>query len=756
MLSGKFENCYGIKELDLTKGLLSDCSKAIIYAPNGVMKTSLAKVFEDIAQGKPSKDRIYECITSYSIKHREKEYTFVSTSPNSGIEKSDFIYVINTFTDKFEFTNAAVGPLLADAETRAEYDRVTSEFSGQITQIKKRLSKETGLPQDSLEKTIKDDFGLPLATDWIDIFEAIRESGSNLQIYEFWSAIRYTDIFNDKAIAVYSSPEFQSSINAYLESLNNILQTSSVLTSEFTDRSAEDLGKSLKNNDIFKASHTIHLRDGCTIISDLGDWNALVRKEVEKIYKEPKLKAEFEKLGNLLKKNVELNRLRDLLRNYREIIPLLRDIRALKINAWVYLFNHLDLTFEEYATNILDFAEEVKALYQKASAQSDRWKEVVDEFNRRFRVPFTIQIENKANVLLRDETAHISFHYYSDERKKDALSKSELMESLSTGEKRALYLLYILFDLEKLRQEASQGHDNYLIIADDVADSFDYKNKYAIIEYLNDLSSTNNIDLLILTHNFDFFRTVFSRLGVVRENRLIAQRNHDGRIQISKFKYGDDFFKKNIIEKFKSKKCCEDEKKKLLISSITFYRNLCEYYEVKEDVEIYAKLTSFLHIKSNPIITESATIETLITTLEPLTNSLSVDNSNENYLTSVHRLANQICSSNIEEVDLENKIVVTIATRLGAESFLKEVLISNLGNCPDQTSNQTRKWFDKSKPFLTSEQIRILDEVNLITPECIHLNSFMYEPLIDLSDWTLKELYTDVITKLTSNASEIR
>ncbi|MGB4595464.1 MAG: hypothetical protein WBI14_06120 [Anaerolineaceae bacterium] len=753
MLSGKFENCYGIKELDLRIDFLPDCSKAIIYAPNGVMKTSLAKVFEDIAKGKPSKDRIFECVTSYSIKHREKEYNFDSTTPNSGIEKSDFIYVINTFTDNFEFTNAAVGPLLADAETRAEYDRVTAEFNGQLTQIKKRLSKETGIPQDLLEKTIKNDFGLPLATDWTDIFETIRESRQNLQIYDFWNAIRYSDIFNDKVIAVYSSPEFQSSINAYIESLNNILQTSSVLTSEFTDRSAEDLGKSLKNNDIFKASHTIHLRDGCTIISDISDWNALVKKEVEKIYQEPKLKAEFEKLGNLLKKNVEHNRLRDLLCNHQEIVPLLRDIQALKINAWVYLFTHLDLTFEEYATNILEYAEEVKGLYQKASTQSERWKEVVDEFNRRFRVPFTIQIENKANVSLRDETAHISFHYSSDERKKDALTKTELMDSLSTGEKRALYLLYILFDLEKLRQEAPQGNDYYLIIADDVADSFDYKNKYAIIEYLNDLSTTKNIDLLILTHNFDFFRTVFSRLGVYRQNRLIAQRNDDGRIQISTFKYGDDFFKKNIVEKFNNKKSCEDEKKKLLISSITFYRNLCEYYEVKEDAEIYEKLTSFLHIKSNPITTESATIETLVRTLEPFTNSLSVENSNENYLTSVHRIAANICSINIEEVDLVNKIVVTIATRLGAESFLRKVLIANQGNCPDQTSNQTRNWFDTSKPFLTKEQIRIIDEVNLFTPECIHLNSFMYEPLIDLSDWTLKKLYNDVITKLTNNVS---
>ena len=42
------ENCYGIKQLDTT--LDFSTTKAIaIYAPNGSMKTSLAKTFHDIA-----------------------------------------------------------------------------------------------------------------------------------------------------------------------------------------------------------------------------------------------------------------------------------------------------------------------------------------------------------------------------------------------------------------------------------------------------------------------------------------------------------------------------------------------------------------------------------------------------------------------------------------------------------------------------------------------------------------------------------
>ena len=37
----------------------------------------------------------------------------------------------------------------------------------------------------------------------------------------------------------------------------------------------------------------------------------------------------------------------------------------------------------------------------------------------------------------------------------------------------------------------------------------------------------------------------------------------------------------------------------------------------------------------------------------------------------------------------------------------------------------------------------VLQRVVLMTPENIHLNSFMYEPILDMSDKHLRSLYTD-------------
>ncbi|URW80901.1 hypothetical protein [Xiashengella succiniciproducens] len=42
------------------------------------------------------------------------------------------------------------------------------------------------------------------------------------------------------------------------------------------------------------------------------------------------------------------------------------------------------------------------------------------------------------------------------------------------------------------------------------------------------------------------------------------------------------------------------------------------------------------------------------------------------------------------------------------------------------------------------ENIEILKRVNLITPENIHINSFMYEPILDMGDFELRDLYEAV------------
>ena len=71
------------------------------------------------------------------------------------------------------------------------------------------------------------------------------------------------------------------------------------------------------------------------------------------------------------------------------------------------------------------------------------------------------------------------------------IGRDELLNVLCTGEQRALYMLNIIFEIRAREKENYQT----ILVLDDIADSFDYKNKFAIIEYLKEIVSTNNYTL---------------------------------------------------------------------------------------------------------------------------------------------------------------------------------------------------------------------------------------------------------------------
>ena len=115
-----------------------------------------------------------------------------------------------------------------------------------------------------------------------------------------------------------------------------------------------------------------------------------------------------------------------------------------------------------------------------------------------------------------------------------------------------------------------------LLILDDISESFDYRNKYAIIEYIKDIANyelpngKKQFKILLLTHNFDFYRTVSSRLIQTRKNEFIAYSSN-GNICLENGQYTG-----NVFSYFK-KKLSSKNKFKFAVASIPFVRNLIEY-----------------------------------------------------------------------------------------------------------------------------------------------------------------------------------
>src|SRR5690606_22637244 len=104
-----------------------------------------------------------------------------------------------------------------------------------------------------------------------------------------------------------------------------------------------------------------------------------------------------------------------------------------------------------------------------------------------------------------------------------------------------------------------------------------------------------------------------------------------------------------------------------------------------------------------------------------------------------------IASITADTAALEDKVTLSIAIRLKAE----EVMISKINDEPfwhGITRNQTITLINRFKADFPTEKdsIRLFEQVNLMTPENIHLNSFMYEPILDLSAQHLKRLFNKI------------
>lgn len=124
-----------------------------------------------------------------------------------------------------------------------------------------------------------------------------------------------------------------------------------------------------------------------------------------------------------------------------------------------------------------------------------------------------------------------------------------------------------------------------------------------------------------------------------------------------------------------------------------------------------------------------------------------------------------ICDTlTISDTHLENKIVLAMAIRHIAEEFMKRKIQEYEGTITwrgetrekevgssirfletlSSKKNQTRELLNGYKQFGDDAKIKMLEKVNIMTPENIHLNSFMYEPILDMDVNELISLYHDI------------
>lgn len=713
----KFDNCYGIKSLShafdfSVKKVFS------IYAPNGTMKTSFAKTCKDYSANKTTSDIIFpERVTIREIKNELD----IDISAQQ-------IFVIEPYLEKYK--SDKLSTLLVNRALKDRYEEILEAIDKEKNNLISKLKQLSGLTSrgNPIENELSKVFG---NKSFFDILLDLENFVAENTEHKF-SAITYNKIFEEKVVAFLNTKDFKKQIQEYIERYNTLIESSKYLKKGFNHSNVSEIQKNLKSNGSFEAQHSVNLFNGTSndIITSEVDLQEIISKEMETVLSDADIQKKFNDIDSKLS-NAQLREFREYLFDNKDILPELSNLEKFKKDIWTsYFIDQKDLfnnLIEEYKKG----REEIEAIIIHAKAEATDWKDVINIFNKRFSVPFKLEMRNQDDVILKSETPNLNFIFSDDDalHQEKNIEESELMKVLSQGERRALYILHIIFEV-RARKNANQ---ETIFIVDDIADSFDYKNKYAIIEYLKEISEEPLFYQIILTHNFDFHRTITSRLNMGRNNKLNTIRTTTG-INLVTEKYQNNpfsYWKENL-----------HTNSEMLIASIPFVRNIAEY---SGQDNIFSNLTSLLHFKSNTSTITIAALETNLKTILIDKATLSLASPENLVIDVIYNSANIILGTVNQNIDLENKIVLAIAIRLKAEEFMVAKINDNVF-WNGITTNQTYALIQRFKNDFTGEtaNIEILEQVNLMTPENIHLNSFMYEPILDMSNEHLKQLYQAV------------
>lgn len=650
-LNISLNNCFGIGELNHTFDLSKD-KTIMIYAPNGTMKTSLARTFLCLENNHNAADLIDET--------KESSYSF---SLDGEKLKSSQIYVYKTEDNQIE----------PNSISNLEEDNIKSFVSSSQEEA---LFKSILEPIDLILEDLNKKFNKLISFGKIDFHEEV------LKLYKYEGILaKYDSIYN----AIIESNGFDSSDCNFSGVYYNELLDKHGVSAKYINSHYNEL----INNTMQRKSVKVDGQRRWKRLCEIVDGNSYIRS----------------KIG---------------------------DFDSLRREFLLYFIKNENAIASEFYSLYEKKREELMDIISKVNKDTQLWNQVVSIFNSRFHVPYHLQIENKAAALLNQDFLRIKYLHSKGDGTIEYKSKEHFLNFVSTGEKRAYYLLVNLFEIEKRKK----SNKEQIIVIDDIVESFDYKNKYAVVEYLADLKECKNFILIILTHNFDFYRTTYSRLGV--KNIIIANRGNNGVITLEKGKYVRDILKNELIR--------NAHNTKNMIALIPFVRNIVEYTKGDNSSE-YKSLTSFLHMFKE---TKSLTISDLYSIIcsNILVNHNKMDAACGNYYDELNKEVNDVLSSE-DEISITNKILLSIIIRLKAEEFVRKSLPEQFINRIESEDRYTFLLFDEYKRAYPQDTKggSILTKVLMMTSENIHLNNFMFEPIIDLSLGHLKDLY-DEVTKI--------
>ena len=677
-LSLHIENCYGIKKIKKNFDFdLNNKEKKMyaIYAKNGTMKTSLLNSIKDYYQNNKNP----------KIKYKNNENYILN------IDKNNFEEVISirSIDNEYIFKNNIIN-LSQDRNSLDNLEKLEI-VNKEILKLIKQKMYEIGLT----DKTIKECINY---IDKIDENKKIKDISITNEEYKVFLNEYSKKIINNKYFK-----EKIIDLKAEIDSINNKFKK--LFKKDFTIIQLISLISELENINFFSTNHSINLELDLEIKQEI--------KSKSELFLKLNLDKEIEEITKIIAKETKSNKNQNILLNF--ILNNIDDIDSgyedIKNNIFLQ-----DKNIQVYNKNI----KEINKIKYKIKKEIDdkRLKYFIRIFNNSFNFPFNVE-------LCKDYELE-----FIDKKTKNSNKELGIKENLSEGEKRALYLLKVFYEILIINKSK-----NNLYIIDDIVDSFDSINKNAIINMIREAIFNTKSCFIILTHSYDFFKNI-SFLNNA-SNNIIAKKDENEEIEMKPIKY-----QRNFIKNFKNR----ITENVIKIALIPFGRNLVEYIENNKSNE-YIELTNLLHYTPNIEKKTMKDILNIYTKIFPNEiNKEKQENENIKYLDCLKKEAEIIMLENKNE--LEDLLLLSIYFRITLEKYLIKKLNIKEKELIELYEDRNFKF----KPTISliekyneeNEIEELFYRINTFTASNIHINSFMIEAIIDMDVETYKSLYEEI------------
>lgn len=695
------------------------------------MKTSFAKTMMDISKGDSPSDLAFP--------ERESVYEVLL---NDEPIKSDEIFVVKSYDASY--TSEQVSTLLANEDLKNKYESVHKQIGVAKKELEKKLRLAAGFGEKSrenVERIVESIFGN-------EFFESLLSVEAELGVVgrKDFADANYKILFDDKVLQFLEKEDIRQTVDEFAEKYDALTDSSPILRKNFQYHHINQVHQQLDVNNFFNAGHSVSLQDEAgDVKTEYTSSQSLLDKiedEKQRVISDEELIDKFNTFNAKLK-NKELQAFRDYITENKHVLPELQDMEAFKKKLWLQYILTAKEEFDQLLICYRKGQSELQDVIAEAKSDPNDWDEVIKEFNRRFvHLPFKLTIANKSDVILKGTAPSVEFNFVDGEENRtySDKQKTELLRVLSTGEARALYILNIMFEVHTRWKHRKST----LFVFDDIADSFDYKNKFAIIDYLEDIVKIedNNFLAIVLTHNFDFLRTIENRrICPSHQCRMAFKKN--GEIELSEFKQSDI---QNPFHRWQARL----SEPVILIAYIPFLRNVIEYTQGTKNSddeynEDYLQLTKMLHCKDDSEQLTVGNYKDVFVRTFPNLDFPQIDLT-QSVFDLLFATADQ-CLDADDGINLEHKVVLSIAIRILTERYIIGKIRSSDTNydCSRKMTGQLVNDF-KERFNNQIEEIHLMKRINLMTPANIHINAFMYEPILDMGFDELTSLYREAKT----------